>query len=192
MVGSQQPPRPNHPHAEDNAAPGERNGFVCVVGLDTYREADAARRHLIADLLRECLYSVIQWCPLLSCPSSPIYRGCRSGDDIWGEMIAPWPYSMPATTVQRARCISPSPVGSCLGTCCTARMPSLLTAWDAAKLLGVSESTTQRRAREAAKRGDAGVHNVGGHWAATEERWREHVKLRPAGRPRRHRPSDAG
>jgi len=66
-------------------------------------------------------------------------------------------------------------------------MPSLLTARDAAKLLGVSERTAQRRAQEAAKRGDEGVTRYGNYWAADEAWWREHLKPKRPGRPPKHR-----
>jgi hypothetical protein len=69
-------------------------------------------------------------------------------------------------------------------------MPSLLTARDAAKLLGVSERTAQRRAQEAARRGDEGVTRYGNYWAATEAWWREQLKRKPAGRPPKHRSAE--
>jgi hypothetical protein len=62
-------------------------------------------------------------------------------------------------------------------------MPSLLTAREAAKLLGRSERMAQRRAKEAASRGDGEVVRIGQSWVAAEAWWREHLKPRPRGRP---------
>lgn len=65
-------------------------------------------------------------------------------------------------------------------------MPSYLTARQAAKLLSRTPSIAARRAKEAAKRGDPAVIKVERAWAAPESWWREHVELKPMGRPRLH------
>lgn len=63
-----------------------------------------------------------------------------------------------------------------------------LTAQQAAHLLGATARMAQRRAREAAERGDPEVLRVGRYWVAPEAWWREHLKPKPLGRPRK----DAG
>lgn len=65
-------------------------------------------------------------------------------------------------------------------------MPAYLTARQAAQLLGSSPATAQRRAREAAERGDPQVMRIGKAWAAPEAWWREHLQPKPMGRPRTH------
>lgn len=64
-------------------------------------------------------------------------------------------------------------------------MPSYLTARQAAKLLGKTPRMAARRAQEAAEQGDPAVIRIGQAWAAPESWWREHLKPKPMGRPRK-------
>ena len=66
------------------------------------------------------------------------------------------------------------------------RMPSYLTARQAAKLLGSTPRTASRRAKEAAEKGDPTVIRLGRAWGAPESWWREQLKPKPMGPPRRH------
>jgi hypothetical protein len=60
-----------------------------------------------------------------------------------------------------------------------------LSARQAAILLGRTPRMAARRAKEAAEHGDPNVFRVGRTWVAPESWWREHVKPKPLGRPRR-------
>lgn len=64
-------------------------------------------------------------------------------------------------------------------------MSALLTARQAAKLFGVVPRTAQRRAQEAALRGDPEVVRIGQAWTATEAWWRAQLQPRSTGRPRK-------
>lgn len=62
-------------------------------------------------------------------------------------------------------------------------MSVLLTALQAAQLLGKAPRTASRRAREAYAAGDPEVIRIGQAWAAPEDWWRTHLEARPRGRP---------
>jgi len=64
-------------------------------------------------------------------------------------------------------------------------MSPYLSARQAAKLLGRTPRMAARRAKEAAEQGDANVFRIGRAWVAAESWWREHLKPKPMGRPRR-------
>lgn len=65
-------------------------------------------------------------------------------------------------------------------------VPTLWSARQAAKRLGVGEHTARRRAARAAARGDANVMRVTQGWYASEDWWRDEFTRHPVrrGRPR--------
>lgn len=69
--------------------------------------------------------------------------------------------------------------------CYSSIMLPYLSARQAAQLLGRTPRMAARRAKEAADQGDPNVIRVGRTWIAPEAWWREHVKPKPIGRPRR-------
>lgn len=60
-----------------------------------------------------------------------------------------------------------------------------LTGKQAAHLLDASPRTAQRRAQEAAARGDQHVLRIGYSWVAPESWWRRQLAPKPMGRPRK-------
>ena len=64
-------------------------------------------------------------------------------------------------------------------------LPHHLSARHAARPLGRTPRMAARWAKEAADHGDPTVLRVGWTWIAPKSRWREHVKPKPMGRPRR-------
>jgi tetratricopeptide (TPR) repeat protein len=66
-----------------------------------------------------------------------------------------------------------------------------LTGKQAARLLGASPRTAQRRAQEAAARGDRQVRRIGYYWVAPKSWWRSHLAPKPMGRPRKQEPQES-